>query len=227
MFRASLEEARAGDRTDEERAAVFQQWRREHDFLHEVFPDPEQDLSHDELQALARGLEKNRKLLTQVSLVQYRCGAMRPNGKPRGCLLGAVLQTQGQRLWVNRQALEVDTISSDDIEQFFVRALNGEVVQPWGDISDQVLGDVLMATGDIADWEPQSLSEYLRTNPPAVVGPNGLELRIHRAREVRMGGYRVLGMNCRHVEHHPTALQLVEDMKRVRGARNKTVYITP
>lgn len=186
-----------------------------------AFPDPVNDLDWQERRNLANLMQRDRSLLTRSALVIYRCGATRPNGKVRGCLLGAVVNLKGDWYWLNQQRAYVDTVAGESIESY----ARGES-EGWGDYTDRIMWGAYRDGESADDWEPESLSE--------AAGMGGITSReasfsldmAHSSRLNYNFGYHVNGMNCPHTDSWRGGQQIKFDIDRLEREKNKTIYLT-
>lgn len=102
--KASIDERRIFlENYDQKESEDRARHRAQRDRLTAAFPLPRKLIDQQEMNRLARLLESNRKELKRNALVIYRCGAKGSKGAVRGCLLGAIINLQGDRFWLHQQ----------------------------------------------------------------------------------------------------------------------------
>ncbi|WP_312899334.1 hypothetical protein [Corynebacterium variabile] len=189
---------------------------------------------HDREEQVARGVEAEPSRVNRTALVAYRC-------KAHGCLLGALVQVQGRRYQLWQQNTEVGHIDSADIEEWIDAALDGVALSPPGGINPDAVQKVLAesvvdqiddyekdgyAPPGVADWYPDSLSEWLQTVEGVTYASDRLSLNCKELTPGSIGwwGYGE-NMNCRHVEYALRDGEAEAEAERLRGKRNRVVYV--
>lgn len=207
-------------RLEKERAEkAFQEYLAKVAAISAAFPPPTHHLKHEELRQLGRFMVRDRSLLKRNALVIYRCGAKRPNGKMRGCLLGAVVNLKGDRYWVHQQRTTIDHMSSYQVEA----CLHGH--GDWGDLTNEVLDRSLTWDNEIVEWQPDTIREAIKFDLVSG-GYASVFLHVHPADTlVHAHEYQILGMNCPHTDVRREPLEIVHDIERLSRQTDKTVYL--
>lgn len=186
--------------------------------------NPEVVERHKRERLVRRAVEAEPSRVNRTALVAYRC-------KSHGCLLGALVQVQGRRYQLWRQNTEIGSVDGADLEERWDAAADGVSIGiPGVDTAalSDVAGDDLMAPdsdGNIPDWHPESLSEWLRV-AEFIDGTQGLVLTCRELQPDSIGwwGYDD-NMNCRHVEHSLRDGEAEADANRLQRKRNRVVYV--
>lgn len=195
--------------------------RAERKVIERVFPPPATDLGAEERRNLARLMGSDRSLLKRSALVIYRCGVKRPNGKVRGCLLGAVVNLRGDRYWVHQQRAE-----PEEVQDFEVTAYLDGQHPGWGEHTSQILDETVGDDGHTFSWMPENLREAADMGLITGGSPS-LILEMHPAHTLTFSDdYRTTGMNCPHTDARRGPIEIVHDVERLAREKDKTIYLT-
>lgn len=195
--------------------------RAERKVIERVFPPPATVLGAEERETLTRLMERDRSLLKRSALVIYRCGVKRPNGKVRGCLLGAVVNLKGDRYWIHQQRAEPEEVHDFEVTAY----LDGEH-RGWGEYTSQILDETVGDDGHTFSWMPENLREAADVGL-ITGGSLSLNLEMRPAHMLTYwDDYRTAGMNCPHTDARRGPIEIVRDVERLERGKDKTIYLT-
>lgn len=99
--------------TDQQREQERRRFWERRTHLESAFSKPQQVRN---LRDIESAINNKPSIVKSNALVLYRCGAERPNGAVRGCLLGGVFKIEGDLYWLSHKVREILPFSSDTDE---------------------------------------------------------------------------------------------------------------
>lgn len=164
---------------------------------------------------VAQGVTGDPARVNRTALVAYRC-------KSHGCLLAAVLQVQGHRYQFVRPYRELGHVDGEDALENGIAGSSTPGVQSAA--VERALSEIRNSrdeeTGGVADWSPESLAEWMEVSDDAVEW--GTPWCVELPPWVM---FVDTVLNCRHVEYRPAGDVVAADVERLRGKRNRVVYV--
>lgn len=204
------------------------------------FPPSKTPLDNEMLEKAAKAAEKDLGRVLKKAPMIYRCGVRSNQGAMHRCFLGAVIEIQGQWVWVQQRRFEEENCWYAEHVVKYLESLDAYANRRTIAIPEhQLLSDEVARTARdmVASGNEYELICAPIGVPRLFCGSNteqdidrgeGLHLRflpIQELMEVPLSD--ALAVNCHHSSYHPTLMQVVQDMKARKTRYGSTIFITP